>query len=112
MRMTEGRRCGRKTSARARFARDYQMGEDSVDTLVWLARQAFDANERRVNGDPHPQNKDPDDKNRNAAYWGREVDQFTKRIRNLTECFGFTDVVYTGLGPTLMRGDLFVEIPR
>lgn len=94
-----------------RFAAEWQMPEDSVDTLVWLAKQAGKANEHYSNGDPHSKSTDPTDKNENARLWSDEVDGFTKRIRNLTELYGFTDVVYTGLGPTLKRGEKFVEVP-
>lgn len=94
-----------------RFAEDWGMPLDSVDTLVWLAKQAGKANKHYCNGDPHPSSKDKSDKSANAGLWGKDVDGFTKRIKNLTEVYGFTDVEYTGLGPTLKRNEQFVEVP-
>jgi hypothetical protein len=96
---------------RERFAAEHGMPPDKVQSLVQLATKAGKANEHYSNGDPHPSYPDSSDKNFNAQRWGAIVDDCTELIRQLVAPYGFTDVVYTGLGPTLKRGEQFVEVP-
>lgn len=99
------------TAIRERFATDYGIPAASVAELVALSLRAGKANEHYSNGDPHPSYPNASDKNFNAQRWGAIVDDLTEQIRKLVTPFGFTDVVYTGLGPTLKRGEQFVEVP-
>ena len=39
------------------------------------------------------------------------MDDLTAQIAALVKPYGFTGVEYTGLGPTLKRGEQYVEIP-
>lgn len=87
-----------------RFAADHSVDIDRVGVIVRMARECGNLNEHYSNGDPHP-------KNRNAELWGNAVDVASAELLRYVERFGFTDVVYTGLGPTLMKGKTFVEIP-
>jgi hypothetical protein len=98
-------------TAKERFAEDWKMPLAEVGQLVKLARDAGKCNEAFSNGDWHSSNANPADKNRNAQLWGAEVDAHTVRILALVKPYGFTAVEYTGLGPTLKRGEQFVEIP-
>lgn len=100
----------RQLTRKQRFAEEYRMPMQSVVKLVRLAKRAGDCNTFSCNGDPFP--GDPSgDKNKNCRLWSEEVDKVTVDIANLVRPFGFTSVVYTGLGPTLKRGDSYVEIP-
>ncbi len=94
-----------------RFAEDWSMPQDKVREMVALAKRAGDANTHSCNGDPHPSYPNASDKNHNSQRWGAIVDDLTRQIAALVAPFGFTEVVYTGLGPTLKRGERFVEIP-
>jgi hypothetical protein len=98
-------------TAQERFAEDWKMPLAKVRQLVSFAKRAGDANTHYCNGDPHPSYPNASDKNFNAQRWGAIVDDLTKQIADLVKPYGFTEIVYTGLGPTLKRGDRFVEIP-
>lgn len=94
-----------------RFAQDWNMPLLAVQMLVEYARKCFRANVGYCNGDPHRNSDDKKDKNANAKEWQRDLGRLTDRLRILVEPYGFTDVAYTGLGPTLMRGTRYVDIP-
>ncbi len=95
-----------------RFAEDWGMPLDRVGKLVRLARECGKLNEHYCNGDPHPANTHrPDDKNKNAELWDHAHDLASHDLLRFVETYGFTEVVHTGLGPTLKRGEQFVEIP-
>lgn len=98
-------------TVRERFAREHGMTGDEVRRLVRLARMAGERNERFCNGDPHPNSSDPEDKSENSAHWATSMNAVTDAIIELITPHGFTGVEYTGLGPTLKRGERFVEIP-
>lgn len=94
-----------------RFANDYGMTLETVRELVTLAKWAGRGNEGECNGDPHADSPDRTDKAANARCWARDVERITGQIERLVTPYGFTAVVYTGLGPTLKRGEVYVEIP-
>ncbi len=95
-----------------RFAEDWGMPVGRVEQLVGLARECAQLGEHVCNGARHPRNKlHPEDKNKNAQLWGNAQDVATAELLRLAESYGFTDVIYAGLGPTLKRGEQFVEIP-
>lgn len=102
-----------------RFAREHGMPSHEVARLVRLANQAHTCNEHASNGDPYYREKGPGvvgyihvaDKNECARFWSAKLDETTEMIRRLVTPYGFTDVVYTGLGPTLKKGETFVEVP-
>lgn len=94
-----------------RFAEDWKMDVDRVHMIVSLAKECARANEHSVNGDPHPRNPVKDDKNANSKLWLHDCDVLTASLERYISSYGFTGVVYTGLGPTLKRGDLYVEVP-
>jgi hypothetical protein len=102
-----------------RFSREYGMPLDQVEQLARLADQAKVCNEHACNGDtimvpsgvPGERFLRVTDKNAAAKLWEAKVDETTKLIAALVKPYGFTAVVYTGLGPTLKRGEQFVEVP-
>lgn len=97
---------------RERFAQDYGMPLEDVHTLVQMSRKSGDANTHACNGDVHPRYSGvTDDKNLHSTIWEQEVTYWDELIRLRVTPYGFTEVTHTGLGPTLKRGDLFVEIP-
>ena len=100
-----------RITVQQRFANDWGMPIIEVGRLVKLAKLAGDANEHYSNGDPFPGISFFRDKNENARRWEKEVDRITDLITDLVKPYGFTAVVYTGLGPTLKRGEQFVEVP-
>ena len=94
-----------------RFAEDYKMPLTQVKQLVSLAKQAGQANEHFCNGDAHPFDPNSSDKNLNSRLWKNTVDRLTEEIAELVAPYGFTDIVFTGLYPTLKRGNEYVQIP-
>ena len=94
-----------------RFAADHGLPEIAVTRIVRIAKFAFEANEHACNGDPHPWQKNKADKNANADAWGVTLEGHTRDLLEVIRPYGFTDVVYTGLGPTLKKGEVFVEVP-
>ena len=94
-----------------RFAEDYKMPLEKVELLVRLSKRAGSANEHHCNGDPHPGSSNREDKADNSRLWGNDVDAITGHIARLVQPYGFTEVVYTGLYPTLKRDSQFIEIP-
>lgn len=94
-----------------RFATEHGMPILTVHMLVERARRAGRANEGASNGDRHRNSDDRNDKNANAREWERDLERETEEIRKMVAPYGFTEVVYTGLGPTLKRGEQYVEIP-
>jgi hypothetical protein len=99
------------TAVQKRFAEEYGIPEHQVAALVGLALRAGKCNERACNGDPHPRAKDRTDKNECKDLWEADVATTTVNIADLVRPYGFTEVVYTGLGPTLKRGAQYVEVP-
>ena len=88
------------------------MNIDRVLVMVRRAKELGKMNEKFCNGDYHPANKlAPADKNKNAELWAHAIKVGTQELLRYVETYGFTDVIYTGLGPTLKRGERFVEIP-
>lgn len=98
-------------TAQERFAEDWHMPLPSVKLLAKLAARAGKSNEHYCNGDTHEYSADQTDKNENALRWGIEVNRYTDHIVMLIKPYGFTAIEYTGLSPTLKRGEQFVEIP-
>lgn len=94
-----------------RFSEDWGIDGDRVPVIVRMAKECGKLNEKGCNGDPHPRNPNPDDKNRSMELWDHACAVATSELLRYVERFGFTAVAYTGLYPTLMRGDRFVEIP-
>lgn len=94
-----------------RFAADWGIDIDRVGVIVRLARECGKLNEKATNGDPHPRNPNPDDKNRNMELWSHDCDVATAELLRYVETYGFTAIAYTGLYPTLKRGAQFVEVP-
>lgn len=95
-----------------RFAAEWGMTVKQVNRLVSLANRAMTANEHSCNGDPHPSYPNASDKSFNSLRWEAIVGDLTAEIGKLVHAHGFTEVVFTGLRPTLKRGDMFVEIPQ
>ena len=95
----------------ARFVEEYGMPLAEVKRLVSLAWRAGRRNEHFSNGDPHHLSKDARDKNENAKHWADDVAAITQEISELVAKYGFTEVTFAGLGPTLKRGSQFVEVP-
>ena len=87
------------------------MPTDRVNTLVRLAKECGKLNELAVNGDPHPRVYDKTDKIANAKRWEQDLNGATAELERFAQQYGFTSVVYTGIGPTLKKGETFVEIP-
>lgn len=98
-------------TAYERFAREHDIPIDKVRKLVKLASQRGNAATYGCNGEPHKLSKDQWDKNENARNWDKEVESFDAKIMELMKPFGFTAVVATGLGPTLMKGEKYIDIP-
>jgi hypothetical protein len=96
---------------RKRFAEDHGMPIAEVEQLVALALKAGKCNEHACNGDGHPAFPNASDKSFLAGQWKAIVRDCTHDIEKLTKPYGFTEVVYTGLGPTLKKGDQWVEVP-
>ena len=94
-----------------RFVADWHIDVDRVHKIVRLAKEIGKLNEHFCNGDPHPGNPTPEDKNRNSELWGNAVDVAVAELAGFANAYGFTEVVFTGLGPTLKRGSQFVEVP-
>lgn len=46
-----------------------------------------------------------------AEYARKQLKIAARDIAGLVKPYGFTEVVFTGLGPTLKRGEIFVEVP-
>ena len=92
-----------------RFSTDYNMPGHLVADLVRLALTFGKCNEHACNGDSHPDVKG--DKNAASKRWKQDVNLYGDKIAQLVKPYGFTEVVATGLGPTLKRGEQFVEIP-
>jgi len=93
-----------------RFATDHNMPAHLVSDLVRLALTFGKCNEHACNGDDH-QDAPKGDKNAAAKRWTREVQLYGDNIAQLVKPYGFDYVTATGLGPTLKRGEQFVEIP-
>lgn len=99
-------------AAMKRFAADYNMAAGMVEILSRLADTCARTNEKGCNGDPHPSNPDPADKNENARLWGKDLEVFTARLAGMVEPAGLT-VEYAGLRPCLRDGaGRYVEIPH
>jgi len=96
---------------RYRFGYEYGIPRHVVRELIHMANNAAYANERSCNGDRHP-GEPGADKNRNSELWGISCDVWTSGILRTMQPYGFTDVVFTGLRPTLKRNEQFVEIPN
>jgi len=96
-----------------RFAEEYEMAMRRVQLIRGIANRCGQQNEKACNGDPHPAlavwaNKD---KNLCTKRWQADLDESTQQLLDTVKGHGFTGVEYTGLYPTLKRGDQFVEIP-
>lgn len=96
---------------RRRFAEENGMPADAVARLVRLCNRRARCAEHECNGDRHPENANPDDKNVNAALWGVCVDRAQEQIRELVKPFGLVPDFGIGLFPVLKRGDRYVEVP-
>ncbi len=94
-----------------RFADEFGMTRADVGKLVRLALQAGKAGEHFSNGDAFPGVEFFRSKEENSHRWEKEIARITTLIEDLVKPFGFTAVEYTGLGPTLKRGERFVEVP-
>lgn len=99
-------------ASQKRFAEEYGMPYDTVEEIACLSRRREMAAEFVCNGEPHKVNQNnPSDKNRNSELWQIKVNAIDFEILQYAKPYGFTEVVCTGLGPTLKRGEQFVEIP-
>jgi hypothetical protein len=98
-------------TAQERFAEDWKMPLQDVQRVRRLAKWAGKGNEHYCNGDPHEDATDQTDKNECAKLWAAEVDAASEGILLIVRDYGFTAIEYTGLGPTLKRGEQFVEVP-
>lgn len=98
-------------TAQKRFSEEWGMPESKVIRLVYLSIMYGDYNTKYSNGDRFPGTRVPDDKSVSSHLWGSAVDACSAMILDLVQPYGFTAVVSTGLGPTLKRGDRFVDIP-
>jgi hypothetical protein len=92
-----------------RFALEWNMPLAEVQRLVRLARKAGDCNEHSCNGDRFSANGLS--KSDNAELWAAQCSATTAEIAKLIKPYGFTAIEYCGLGPTLKRGEQFVEVP-
>jgi hypothetical protein len=99
------------TAIQNRFVQDWRIPAHLVAKLVALADLAKQQNEHACNGDPHANSTDRANKSKNAAAWESELDKTTADIETLVLPYGF-GVTYTGLRPTLTRGEHYVEIPN
>lgn len=79
--------------------------------LVQTGSKAGRYNERYCNGDRHPRSENPEDKAENARHWKADVARAANDILTVAQPYGFTGVEFTGLYPTLKRGNQYVEIP-
>jgi hypothetical protein len=98
-------------TAQERFAEDWGMPLVGVQMMVETAMKCGRCNEAAVNGDRHRNSDNRDDKNANTKEWLRDLERQTEELLKIVKPYGFTAIAYTGLGPTLRRGDRYVEIP-
>lgn len=64
------------------------------------------------NGDPHPDNPNPADKNRNCELWAPEIEKADEKILAAAKDLGFTDVDFGyGLVPVPKLGKYDVHLP-
>lgn len=96
---------------RERFAADYGIDVDRVGKMARYAAEAKYHNEKACNGDPHPLNRNPEDKNRNSELWAHRVEIDANELLRLAQQYGFDSVEFTGLRPCLKKAGRFVEIP-
>ncbi len=96
-----------------RFADEWDMPIAEVLLLVGLAKHAGRCGEHICNGDKEDGSAEPDTnkKHDNAQRWRKQQDEIDARIVALVAAYGFTAIEYCGLGPTLKRGEQFVEVP-
>ena len=95
-----------------RFADDHGVDIDRVPVIVRLADECCRLNTMYCNGDPHPHNPDPTDKNRNAELWGNATDVAAAELGRYVERFGFR-VEFNGLRPCLRdAAGRYIEIPH
>lgn len=98
------------TAAIEKFAEEYGLPGHAARRLVRFANRAARENERACNGDPHPDNPNPADKNENARLWEADLNATTDAIKEIVVPAGLT-VEYTGLRPCLRKDGRYVEIP-
>lgn len=90
-------------TALQRFARDHSMPHHTAAKMRRLAENAGRANVAASNGDPHPMNPDPTDKNENARLWSDDLDTITDTLLTIAVAHGFAGIEYNGLYPTLIK---------
>ncbi len=98
-------------TVRERFAEEWKMPLMDVQRLVYYAVKASKCSEKHCNGDAHADAHDKEDKNECAGFWRSQQQGFDNAIMALVSRYGFTGIEYCGLGPTLKRGEQFVEVP-
>jgi hypothetical protein len=75
------------------------MSVGGVNTLFRLVRLAGKQNTYFCNGDPHPDNLNPSDKDKNAQLWGSSFNKTIHFIKTLVAPHGFT-VLCNGIYPS------------
>lgn len=93
-----------------RFAEDWNVPLDRVSVMVRLGEDCAKLGVKECNGDPHPRNP-KEDKDKNAQLWGHDRDIAAQELLRYAERFGFTEVVFAGLYPSLKKGEAFADIP-
>ena len=92
-----------RQAARERFCAETGFTNKEARELTLKADLAARCNEHECNGDPHPDARDPSDKNECANLWGAELQLLTDQMERIAKPAGFT-VEYTGLRPCLKVG--------
>jgi len=93
------------------FASEHGMTVNDVHQLLQLANRCGRCNTYWCNGDPHTLNQNHDDKNENSRLWAIEFDDATAQLQKFVDEFGFGEVEYNGLYPTLKRNGRDVYPP-
>lgn len=75
------------------------MSVGGANMLFRLVRLAGKQNTHFCNGDPHPDNPNPSDKNTNAQLWEYDFNKTTILLQKLVAPHGFT-VLYDGIFPS------------
>jgi hypothetical protein len=75
------------------------MSLEDVNKLFFLVSMAGNQNTRLCNGDPHHDNPNPSDKDKNAQLWESDFNRTVVRLEELVAPHGFT-VLCDGIWPS------------
>src|SRR5688500_11797527 len=88
-----------------KFGQQYGMNEDRVRVLFRRARALAKLGVKVCNGDPHPKNRNQDDKSENARLWQHVLDCDAVEVERYAQQYGFKGIEFNGLTPSLITKD-------